>query len=115
MARSVLPHALTRREWIEDEIDPSRALQVADAYLELGRVAESTVFFGKAKAFDRLRELAGYAVQQGDAFLLREASRALGEEPSREQWRALAETAAALGKELYAAEAQRQAERLEER
>jgi hypothetical protein len=114
MARSVLPHALARREWIEDEIDPSRALKIADAYLELGRAAESVVFLGKAKALDRLRELVDHAVQQGDAFLLREASRALGEEPSREQWRGLAESATALGKELYAAEAIRQAERLEE-
>ena len=114
MARSVLPHALTRREWIEEEIDPSRALEVAEAYLELGRSGESVAFLAKAKAFDRLRELVDLAVQQGDAFLLREASRALGEEPSREQWQGLAESATALGKERYAAEALRQAERLEE-
>jgi hypothetical protein len=114
MARSVLPHALSRREWIEDEIDPARALQVAEAYLERGRAAESIVFLGKAKAYDRLREIVSQAVQQGDAFLLREASRALGEECSREQWRELAESATALGKELYAEEAARQAERLEE-
>jgi hydroxymethylglutaryl-CoA reductase len=114
MARSVLPHALTRREWIENELDPARALKVADAYLEQGRAAESIVFLGKAKAFDRLRELVNSAVQQGDAFLLREASRALGEEPSSEQWRRLAESATALGKERYALEAVRQAERLEE-
>jgi hypothetical protein len=68
----------------------------------------------KAEAHDRLREIVEQAVRQGDAFLLREASRALGEEPTREQWRGLAASAAAAGKERYAAEAQRQAERSEE-
>lgn len=114
MARSLLPNALVRREWIEAEMDPARALQVAEAYLELGREAESIVFLAKAGASDRLREIAERAVQQGDAFLLRQACRALGEDPSPEQWRGLAEAAAALGKELYAAEAQRQAVRLDE-
>jgi hydroxymethylglutaryl-CoA reductase len=113
MARSLLPDALTRREWIEDEIDPSRALKTAEAYLELGRATESIVFLGKAQAADRLRELVDQAVQQGDAFLLREASRTLAEEPSSDQWRRLAESATALGKERYAEEAMRQAERLE--
>lgn len=114
MARSVLPHALARREWIEDELDPVRALRVAEAYLERGRVTESIVFLAKAGADERLRELAERAVREGDAFVLREACRALGEEPAREQWQGLAESAAAVGKERYAAEARRQAERMEE-
>jgi hypothetical protein len=50
-------------------------------------------------------------VQAGDAFLLREASRALGEEPGAERWRALGEVARASGKERYAAQAARQLER----
>jgi hypothetical protein len=114
MARKVLPHALARREWIEEDLDPARALKVAEAYLEGGRTAESIVFLVKAEAHDRLREIVEQAVRQGDAFLLREASRALGEEPTREQWRGLAASAAAAGKDRYAAEAQRQAERSEE-
>lgn len=113
MARSPLPHALARREWIEQELDPARALRIAEAYLEQGRVAESIVFLAKAGAGDRLRELAQRAVQDGDAFLLREACRALGEEPVREQWQELAARATAAGKERYAVEAHRQAERME--
>ena len=99
MARSILPHALARREWIEEDLDPKRALRIAEAYLERGRTVESLVFLVKAEAHDRLRGLAEEAVREGDAFLLREASRALGEEPSREQWRGLAEAAPSQGRQ----------------
>jgi hypothetical protein len=113
MARSVLPNALVRREWIEQSLDAQRALRVAEAYLAEGRSAEAVVFLLKADARDRLEALRDQAVREGDAFLLREACRALGGEAEPTHWRALAEAAAAAGKQSYAAEASRQAERME--
>ncbi|MEN8183486.1 MAG: hypothetical protein ABFS46_13230 [Myxococcota bacterium] len=114
MARTVLPDALTRREWVEQPSKGDRDARVAEAYLADGRRAESLVFLARSGGRELLRELAGQAVQEGDAFLLREACRALGEEPSREQWTLLAEAAVREGKESYAVEARRQALRREE-
>ena len=55
------------------------------------------------------------AVAEGDFFLVRELTRALGDELPAAQWRATSEAAAAAGKERYAASAHRMAERAEGR
>lgn len=111
MARSVLPDALTRREWLEASLDASRALEVAEAYLAADRVVEAVAFLARASARERLSALRDEAIRSGDAFLVREVCRALDEEPSPEEWQALEEAAAAGGKEFYAAEARRHADR----
>jgi len=111
MARSKIPKPLERRHLIERELTPAQALKLADAYLEAGRSVEAVEFLRKAGADDRLAELRAEAVRAGDAFLLREVAGAQGEVPEREEWRVLAEAADASGKELYAVEARRQAER----
>lgn len=111
MPRRILPDALTRREWLEETLDPARAGRVAEAYLAEGRLLEALPFLEQAGERERMRALAEEATSAGDAFLLREIARRLGEEPPAERWQALAEAAAAAGKELYASEARRQAER----
>jgi hypothetical protein len=113
MARSELPDALARRVWLEQPLDAARALRVAEAYLAEERSAEAVAFLAKAGASERLAALRDDAIRAGDAFLLKEVCRALGEAPLAVHWRRLGAAAAAAGKASYAAEAQRQADRLE--
>jgi hypothetical protein len=115
MAKHAIPDPLTRRELIERPLDASRALAIADAYLAAERGLEAIAFLRKAEAGDRLEAIAQEAVQQGDAFLYREALQALKRDADAEAWRALAAAAAARGADRYAAEARRQVERLANR
>jgi hypothetical protein len=114
MAKKKLPDPLRRRHLVEGEMDPARALQIGEAYLEEGRAIEAVAFLGKAEAREQLAELGEQAVREGDAFLLREISVALEEEFDAASWQALAEAARAVGKDRYAAEASGQAARLED-
>ena len=114
MAKRKLPDPLRRRHLVEQKIDPARALQIAEAYLEEDRAMEAVAFLMKAEARERLASLREQAVREGDAFLLREVCTALAEEVDAGTWRALAEAARAAGKDRYAAEASRQAARLED-
>ncbi len=111
MAKLAIPDPLKRRHLIEQGAQPESALAVAEAYLAEGRELEAIAFLQRANAKDRLRQLKQNAIEAGDAFVLREASSALAEEPSSEEWAAAARGAEALGKERYAVEARRQAER----
>ena len=54
------------------------------------------------------------AVAAGDVFLLRAVAEMRDEPPEREEWAALGTAATAAGKDRYAAEAGRQAERGED-
>jgi hypothetical protein len=111
MAKSVIPGALERRHLIERELAAEKALEIAEAYLAEERVWDAIAFLLKADARDRLLALAEDASGAGDSFLVRELSRALGEEPTSEGWRETAEAARAAGKERFAAQAQRLADR----
>ena len=111
MARPLIPDVLARRHLIEGELDPARALRIAEAYVAEGRPLEAVAFFEKAGARERLEALAEEAVAAGDVFLLRTVAAAQGDEPSPERWRALAEAAKAAGKLAYAREAELQSER----
>ena len=111
MAKSAIPNPLERRHLIERELTPEAALRIAEAYLAEERVWEAVAFLLKADARDRLLALAEDASRAGDAFLVRELSRALREEPTSEGWRATAEAAREAGKERFAAQAQRLADR----
>lgn len=124
MASKKIPDPLARRHLLEQELEPARALKIARAYGEEGRVIDAIAFLRKAcggpseapavaEARERLGALRDEAAAEGDAFLLRHAAVALGEEPSAGLWRRAAEAARAAGKERYAAEAARQAARLE--
>jgi hypothetical protein len=115
LAKHSIPDPLTRRLLIERELDASRALALAEAYIAEERWLEAIAFLRKAGAEDRLETLTQEAVRAGDAFLLRELSQALGREPDAQTWLALAEAAATAGRDRYAVEARRQAERLANR
>jgi DNA-binding LytR/AlgR family response regulator len=115
MAKQTIPNPLERRHLLERELEPARALAIADAYVADARSLEAVAFLRKAGAKERLEALVQEAVREGDAFLLREVAQALGREPDAALWRQLAEAAAAAGKDRYVAEARRQAERLSSR
>jgi len=111
MAKSVLPDPLERRHLIERELTPAAASKIAEAYLAEERVWESIAFLLKAGARDRLLELAEQASRAGDSFLVRELCRAAGQAPTPEGWSETAGAARAAGKDLFAAQAQRLADR----
>lgn len=112
MAKVRLPDPLKRRHEVERNLDPARALALAEAYLAADRAVEAVAFLKKAGAQERLQALAEAAVEAGDAFLLREVSVALGSDPDARTWEALAARAEAAGKLMYAEEARRQAARV---
>ncbi len=111
MARRGVPDPLTRRHLVERELSRDQATRIAEAYLDKDRRVEAVAFLAKAQDAERLRALRDAAVREGDAFLLKEVTRALGGRPTPEEWRTLAGAAEAAGKIRYQAEAQRQAER----
>lgn len=111
MAKSIVPDPLTRRHLAERELDAGHALKIAEAYLSEGRSVEAVDFLRKAGANERLAALREEALAAGDVFLLRAVAGALGSTPTRGEWQRVADTAAAAGRDLYAAEARRQAER----
>ncbi len=113
MSRRLLPDPLERRHLLERPLEPARAAAIASAYLDEERVAEAVAFLRCAGDRERLEALRRHAVEQGDLFLLREIAAALEAPPRAEEWAALAESANRLGKERYAAQAARQAERKE--
>ena len=115
MAKNAIPDPLERRHLIERPLDPARALVIADAYLAEGRALEAVAFLRKANAESRLDSLWQETLREGDPFLLREIGQALGREADVAAWSALADAAAAAGKDRYAAEARRQVERLANR
>lgn len=108
MARSArTPDPLKRRHLVEETLPAPRALAIAEAYLAEDRVFDALAFLHKAGAPDRLRALQADAVARGDLFLVREVAALLGEEPAAATWLAVAEAAAAAGKERCATEARR--------
>lgn len=114
MARSPIPNPLERRHLVERDLSPEQAQRIADGYLAEGREVEAIEFLEKAGASEALEALRARAVAEGDAFTLRAAARAQGAMPRREEWEALAVAAERAGKDSYAAEARRQAERGED-
>ena len=114
MAKSKIPGPLERRRFIERDMSEAQALALAEAYLAAGRNVEAIEFLCKADAQDRLATLRSEAVQAGDLFLFRAVNQATRQAPQNEEWAALARAAEAVGKDRYAAEAIRQAERGED-
>ena len=114
MATAKLPDPLELRHLVVRDIPEAKSLALAEAYLAEGRSIEAVDFLSKAGATERLAELRREAVQSGDAFLMRAISSAMDEAPGPAEWEALADAADAAGKERYAADARRQAEREED-
>jgi hypothetical protein len=114
VARNKLPDPLARRHLVEREMPAAQALALAESYLGEGRRLEAVDFLRKAGAADRLAALRAESISDGDAFLLRRVADAMASAPTREEWQALAQSAERIGKDRYAGEARRQAERGED-
>jgi hypothetical protein len=111
VAKTKIPDPLERRHLVEKHLTPDQARAIAGAYLAEERRIEAIDFLRIAGAEDGLAELRRGAIADGDAFLLRAVAAAQGRPPTREEWQQLAAGAAANGRERYAVEARRQAER----
>jgi hypothetical protein len=107
MSTIKLPDPLARRHLMEGGLDPEKARAYADAYLEAGREVEAVDFLEMADAKEALAALQDTAVARGDVFLMRAASRALGDEPTSAIWTQLVEAAKAAGRLRDAETAQR--------
>jgi len=111
VGKSKLPGPIERRHLIERELSPAQALRYAEAYLGEELEVDAIAFLVKAEATDQLAAMRGRAIEAGDAFLLRSLALATDAAPKPEEWTSLAQAATSAGKECYAAEALRQAER----
>jgi hypothetical protein len=114
MAKRVIPDPLKRRHLIEQDLDESQCLAVAEAYEAEGRTFEALQFFLKAGARERLASVADAAVAAGDAFLLKQVADILGEDQGQARWGMLADAAKEKGLERYAEIARRHARSGEE-
>ncbi len=114
MAKTTIPDPIKRRHLIEQDMGEAQCLALADAYEAEGRTFESLQFLEKAGAKDRLAGLMDRAVASGDAFLLRQLSDLLGQDPGAERWSSLASNAAGEGLDRYSEMAQRHARSSEE-
>jgi hypothetical protein len=106
-----LPGSIERRHLIERELSNAQALRYAEAYLAEGLELDAVAFLIKAEATDEIEALRGRAIEAGDGFLFRAVASETGVPAKPEEWKALAECATRAGKDHYAAEASRQAER----
>ena len=107
MAKTKLPDPLTRRHLLEGELDPTKAAEIAQAYLEAGRELDAIGFFALAEDRDALGGLRSAALERGDVFLMKAVCSALDEEASPQEWQTLASAAAAAGRQSDAESAQR--------
>lgn len=115
MARLAIPNPLERRHLIERDTAPEQSRKLAELYLAEGRNWEAIAFFAKAGDRESLAALRETATATGDTFLVREVTRALRDEVPAELWRRVAQAALERGKERFAAQATRLAERAEGR
>ncbi len=76
-----------------------------------GLLHDALSFYEKVDAKDAILRIREASERDGDLFLFRRSSRALGEEPTAEHWITLGKRAAELGKNAFAAEAFRHAGR----
>ena len=114
MARSKIPDPLERRHLVERGLGEAQAARIAQAYLADGRELEALDFLAQAGDQEGLAGLRKSAIAAGDLFLLKAVAPFLEEKPTREDWEALAAAAEAAGKQRYAEDARRQAQRGED-
>jgi hypothetical protein len=107
LAKTKIPDPLARRHLLESETDPAKAKALAQAYLEAGREIEAIDFLIRSGDEAALSALQEAAIERGDVFLMKAASAALDDEPSRERWLSLAEIAEANGRMRDAESARR--------
>lgn len=112
MARSDTLSCLQMRDILNRPVASAASLiDRGEALERAGRVHDALSFYEKAGAHEGIRRLRDGAAREGDLFLYRRTCRALGEEPTPEDWIAVGKRAADLGKTAFAHEAFRLAGR----
>jgi tetratricopeptide (TPR) repeat protein len=105
MARGMLS-CLEKRDLLNRAaVSVNSLLEWGEFYEQSGLIFDAVDFYEKAKAVEPLNRLLKEAEAEGNAFLFNRVSRALGHEPSREEWLSLAKNAESQGKFAFAAEA----------
>jgi hypothetical protein len=112
MARNESMSCLEKREILNrPAVSTASLMDLGEKMERSGLLHDALSFYEKAGARDAIARLRGIAEQEGDLFLFRRTSRALGEEPTVEDWLAVALRARDLGKTAFAADAFRLAGR----
>lgn len=112
MAKTVGLSCLQKRDLLNLPAASTKSLlEWGDRLERQGLLHDALSFFEKAGARDAIIRIRDASERDGDLFLYRRSSKALGEEPTSENWIALGRRAAELGKTAFAVEAFRHAGR----
>lgn len=108
MAKKYDLSCLEKREMLNEEAASAEVLlSWGEHYEEAGLLYDAVDFYEKADAREALSRLLARARDEGNVFLFRRLGRLLGIEPGSDEWAAVANRAAELGKLAFAAEANR--------
>lgn len=111
MKKTSLPDSQQKRKLLFDKnASPERLIACGELYLEAGRVSEAAELFSRAAHQEGLARLRALAVEQGDSFLYRVASKGSPDGDSRQAWEALGKKAMEREKYSHAVRAFRKAE-----
>lgn len=108
MAKKYDLSCLEKREILNEAITSLDVLlSWGEHYEEVGSLYDAVDFYEKADARDALSRLLTKAQDAGNLFLFRRICRILGHDPLNDEWLLLAKRAEELGKQAFAAEANR--------
>jgi len=101
-------HYLKKRDLLHSErTAPAVLTRIGREFFAQQRYSDALDFFEKARDMDNIQEVKGYALEEGDTFLLARLERFDGSLVSREDWDKAAEQAIARGKASMAEFVQR--------
>ncbi len=107
MASSGTLDCLAKREFLAPgKASPQKLVEQADSFLRAGMDYDALRFLSSAGATDRLTEMIGRAVEEGDLFLYLQVQKTLGRDPAPQDLLKLSQTAAAKGLMSFAQRAE---------
>jgi len=111
MKKNALPNSRQKRKLLFDKNIPSeRLISCGELYLREGRLNEAAELFARASHAEGMAQLRALALEQGDSFLYRVASKGSEEGDDREAWETLGKKAMELKKYSHAIRAFRKSE-----
>lgn len=106
MSRNHLPGVLKKRALLnETKAAPAEMTALAESLAAADYLSDAVDFFRKAGHEPGLRSVLERALDEGDSFLVGKIEKALGAPLAQEVWQRVADRAAALGKDGFAAQA----------
>jgi len=101
-----LPGVLKKRSLLnETKAAPAEMTALAESLAAADYLSDAVDFFRKAGHEPGLKSVLERAVDEGDSFLVGKIEKALGAPLAKEVWQRVADRAAALGKDGFAAQA----------